>query len=197
MSDQNYTRSEILENLSHIKTVTNYQTEYCNQTSIYFIVWGIIWMIAYPMPSFDLSAFSIGVSWFTLGIVGWAITLTIYMKQCKTDPLPLFLRAQLRYAWIGLFIILGVFLFLIYSNLLPYTFENILFYIVLVVSIMYLLLGIVLTKEIFFMGVWLSVLGMIAFLFFPNVMNIIFAVIGGGSLVLTGLILKRKGHGNE
>ncbi|MDQ0177140.1 hypothetical protein [Bacillus chungangensis] len=197
MSEQKYTRSEILENLSHIKTLTNYKTEYCKQSSVYFIVWGIISMIAYPMSSFSLSSFTIGVSWFTLGMIGWAITLTIYFKQDKTDPLPLFLRTQLRYTSIALFVILAVFLFLIYSGLLPYTFENILFYIVLLVSIMYLLLGIVLTKEIFFMGVWLSILGMITFFFFPNVMNIIFAVIGGGSLVLTGLILKRKGHGNE
>lgn len=62
---------------------------------------------------------------------------------------------------------------------------------------MYLLLGIVLAKEIFIMGFWLSVLGVTTFLLFPSLMNIIFAFIGGGSLLLTGVILKRKGQGNE
>ncbi|NRF06973.1 hypothetical protein HRF57_19320 [Bacillus safensis] len=47
------------------------------------------------------------------------------------------------------------------------------------------------------MGFWLSVLGVTTFLLFPSLMNIIFAFIGGGSLLLTGVILKRKGQGNE
>lgn len=93
--------------------------------------------------------------------------------------------------------ILSIFVFLIYSGLLPYTFDNFSFYIVLLVSIMYILLGIVLTREIFFMGFWLSILGMITFSVFPDLLNIIFAFIGGGSLLLTGFILKRKGQGNE
>lgn len=48
--------------------------------------------------------------------------------------------------------ILSIFVFLIYSGLLPYTFDNFSFYIVLLVSIMYILLGIVLTREIFLWG---------------------------------------------
>lgn len=47
------------------------------------------------------------------------------------------------------------------------------------------------------MGFWLSILGMITFSVFPDLLNIIFAFIGGGSLLLTGFILKRKGQGNE
>ncbi|MFE7294499.1 hypothetical protein ACFU5Q_21030 [Bacillus velezensis] len=47
------------------------------------------------------------------------------------------------------------------------------------------------------MGFWLSILGMLTFCLFPDAMNIVFAFIGGGSLLLTGMILKRKGQGNE
>lgn len=52
-------------------------------------------------------------------------------------------------------------------------------------------------KRDFVMGFWLSILGMLTFCLFPDAMNIVFAFIGGGSLLLTGMILKRKGQGNE
>lgn len=197
MPDQKYTTLEILENLSHIKTITNYKTEYCKQTSTYFIIWGFIWIVAYTITLLNFDPFTIGVAWLLLGIIGWIITLTTYFKQKKVNPMPLFLKNQLKYIWLGLIMFLGIFVFLIYSGLLLYTFNNLSFYIVLLVSIMYMLLGTVLTKEIFFMGFWLSILGMITFSVFPGLMNIIFAFIGGGSLLLTGLILKRKGQGNE
>ncbi|HDR3653022.1 hypothetical protein COC45_09735 [Bacillus cereus] len=197
MSNQKYNTSEILENLSHIKTITRYKTEYCKQTSTYFIIWGFIWIVAYTITLLNFNPFTIGVAWFLLGVIGWIITLAIYFKQKKMNPMPLFLRNQLKYTWLGLIMILSIFVFLIYSGLLPYTFDNFSFYIVLLVSIMYILLGIVLTREIFFMGFWLSILGMITFSVFPDLLNIIFAFIGGGSLLLTGFILKRKGQGNE
>ncbi len=195
--DRRTTTSEILENLSHIKTITNYKTEYCKQTSTYFIIWGCIWIIAFSLTLTNLDSFSIGIIWGILGIMGGIITLVTYFKQEKSDPMPLFLRTQLKYAWFGIFMILGIFIFLISSNLLSNTFNSISMYMVLLVSIMYILLGIVLTKEIFLMGFWLIILGIITFSVFPDTMNIIFAFIGGGSLLLTGVILKRKGQGNE
>ncbi|UXO89777.1 MULTISPECIES: hypothetical protein [Bacillus] len=197
MNNEKLNNSEILENLSHIKTITNYKTEYCKQTSIYFIIWGLIWIMGYSIPLLFANSIATGVFWLILGIAGWVITLTTYFKQKKMIPMPLFLRTQLQYTWLGLGIILGIFIFLICVGLLPYTLKNLPFYVVLLVSIMYLLLGIVLAKEIFIMGFWLSVLGVTTFLLFPSLMNIIFAFIGGGSLLLTGVILKRKGQGNE
>lgn len=197
MSNEKYATSEIFENLSHIKTITNYKTEYCKQTSVYFIIWGFIWIIGYAVSLMFSDSITKGFFWFILGIIGWVITLTTYFKQKEVMPMPLFLRIQMQYAWLGLVIILGIFIFMIYFGLLSYTLNNLFFYIVILVSIMYILLGIVLAKEIFIMGFWLSILGLTTFSIFPGVMDIIFALIGGGSLLLTGVILKRKGHGNE
>lgn len=197
MLNEKHDNSEIFENLSHIKTITNYKTEYCKQTSIYFIIWGLIWIIGYSIPLLFTHLITIGLFWLILGIVGWVITLTIYFKQKKMIPMPLFLKIQLQYTWLGFGVILGIFIFLIYAGLLPYTLNNLPFYIVLLVSIMYILLGIVLAKEIFVMGVWLSLLGVTTFFISPSLTNIIFSFIGGGSLLLTGVILKRKGQGNE
>lgn len=197
MSEQKYTTSEILENLSHVKAITNSKTEYSKQTSVYFIIWGLIWIIAYTILLLEFSSFTIGLYWSILGAAGWVITVITYLKQEKVNPMPLFLRAQFKYAWLAIIMFIVIFVFLIYSGLLLYRIDYLSFYSVLLVSIMYILLGIVLTKEIFMMGFWLSILGMITFSLFPNFMNIIFAVIGGGSLLLTGFILKRKGQGNE
>lgn len=42
------------------------------------------------------------------------------------------------------------------------------------------------------MGLWLIVLGTATYLFLLDYMYIIFAIIGGGSLLFTGILLKRK-----
>ncbi|MEC1338926.1 hypothetical protein P9D25_14840 [Bacillus velezensis] len=197
MSNQNFRETEIAENLSHIKVLTNYKTEYSRQTSPYFIIWGCIWIIAYSVSLCKVPSVVLACVWFILAIVGWILTLKTYLKQKQFDPMPTFLKNQLKYAWIGFSFMVFIFVFLILMGLLPRTGEFLSFLIVLMVSIKYIFLGIVLTKEIFVMGFWLSILGMLTFCLFPEAMNIVFAFIGGGSLLLTGMILKRKGQGNE
>lgn len=185
---------ELLEKISHVKTITNYKKEYCKQTSPYFIIWGLIWLIAYSTTLLHLSPYLIGIIWLVLGIIGWIITLTTYFRQNELEPMPLFLRSLLRFTWLGTIVIIGIFIFLMYTDLLLFSFNQLPLYGVLLVSIMYMMIGSVLAKEIFFMGFWLSILGMLTFSIFPEFMNVIFALIGGGSLLLTGFILKRKGQ---
>ncbi|WP_246031852.1 hypothetical protein [Salibacterium salarium] len=194
---EKYNKTEILENLSHIKALTNYETEYCKQTSGYFIIWGIIWIIVYITPILLPDAFTIGIVWAVSAVIGWGLTILNYYKHQSIEPTPLFLRTQLKFAWMGLLIIVSIFSSLIFIGLLPYSFDHFLFYLVLMIAIMYILLGIVLTKDIFLMGVWLSFVGVIAYKFFPESLNLIFAWIGGGSLLITGFILKRKGRKHE
>nr|WP_206699510.1 hypothetical protein [Bacillus atrophaeus] len=177
--------------------MTNYKTEHSRQTSPYFIIWGCIWIIAYSVSLFKVPSVVLACVWFVLAVLGWILTLKTYLKQKQSDPMPTFLKNQLKCAWFGFILMVSIFVFLILMELLPRTGEFLSFLIVLMVSIMYIFLGIVLTKEIFVMGFWLSILGMLTFCLFPDAMNIVFAFIGGGSLLLTGMILKRKGQGNE
>lgn len=182
--------SEIIENLLYIKTITNYKVEYCKQISSYFLIWGLIWIIDYLIIILFTDAYVIGFLVCILGVIGWIISLIMYSKQKKMLLLPLFLRIQLRYAWLGIFTIFGI---MVFFTILSFTLNHLFFYTVIWVSIMYIILGIVLAKEIFFMGIWLAFFGVATFSIFPSLMNIVLTFIGGGSLLLMGFILRRKG----
>ncbi|HLR59124.1 MAG TPA: hypothetical protein VK094_01420 [Pseudogracilibacillus sp.] len=47
------------------------------------------------------------------------------------------------------------------------------------------------------MSLWLIVLGTATYSFLSDDMYIIFAILGGGCLLLTGILLNRKGIKNE
>ncbi len=123
MKNQNFRESEIAENLSHIKVLTNYKTEHSRQTSPYFIIWGCIWIIAYSVSLFKVPSVVLACVWFVLAVLGWILTLKTYLKQKQSDPMPTFLKNQLKCAWFGFILMVSIFVFLILMELLPRTGE--------------------------------------------------------------------------
>lgn len=189
-------KEEIIENLSHIKTLINHKQDYGKQASPYFIVWGFIWIIGFLISSTG-SMSTINTAWILLAIVGWLFSGIIYLRQKRNFPMPKFLNNQFRMLWIGFMFIFYIFVFLIGSKLLPLSFHHLALYSFLLISILYILLGIVLTRTIFYVGLWLVVLGTATYSFLSDYMYIIFAILGGGCLLLTGILLNRKGIKNE
>lgn len=187
---------EIIENLSHIKTLINHKQDYGKQAAPYFIVWGCVWIIGFLISSTG-SMSVINMTWILLAIVGWLFSGIIFLRQKRNYPMPKFLDNQFKMLWIGFLFIFYIFVFLIGSKLLPLSFHHLALYSFLLISILYILLGIVLTRTIFFMGLWLIVLGTATYSFLSDYMYIIFAILGGGCLLLTGILLNRKGIKNE
>lgn len=188
-------KEEIIENLHHIKTLINHKQNYGKQAAPYFIVWGCIWIIGFLISATG-SISVINMTWILLAIVGWLFSGITFLRQKKNYPMPKFLNNQFNMLWIGFLFILYLFVFLIGSNLLPLSFHHLTLYSFLLISILYILLGIVLTRTIFFMGLWLIVLGTATYSFLSDYMYIIFAILGGGCLLLTGIFLNRKGIEN-
>lgn len=193
--DPSISREEALEHLAHIKTLTVQTKRYGKQTAPYLITWGIIWVVGYSVAAMEWYAL-IGWVWFCLAIIGGMATFTIIVKQKRADPMPAFLSRQMGMAWGAFYIIVGMFAFLIGMGFLEFTNELIGFYPVLLVAIMYLLLGVVIGKEIFFMGIWLGVLSAATAVWFMPYSSLIFAIIGGGSMIATGLMFLREGRQN-
>lgn len=189
-------KEEVIENLSHIKTLMNHKQDYGKQAAPYFIVWGCIWIIGFLISSSG-SMSVINMTWILLAIVGWLFSGIIFLRQKRNYPMPKFLDNQFKMLWIGFLFIFYIFVFLIGFKLLPLSFHHLALYNFLLISILYILLGIVLTRTIFFMGLWLIVLGTATYSFLSDYMYIIFAILGGGCLLLTGISLYRKGIKNE
>src|SRR5699024_10461534 len=59
------------------------------------------------------------------------------------------------------------------------------------------IIGYCFNKDNLFMSLWLIVLGTATYSFLSDDMYIIFAILGGGCLLLTGILLNRKGIKNE
>lgn len=188
---------EALEHLAHIKTITKVEKDrYGKKTGPYFIIWGLIWLIGFTMTATNLQEFIFWV-WLGLSIVGWTFTIILWFRQEHDTPIPSFLQTQLSYVWGSFAIIIVIFIFLMSTKLLAFSGTYLLLYMVLLAVIMYALLSIVLGKELLFMAIWLGLLAAISFTWFQSYMNLIYAVIGGGSLIITGLLLLRQVNNDE
>ncbi|MEH6944238.1 hypothetical protein [Bacillus sp. JJ722] len=188
--------NEITENLAHIKALTKHKQSFVKFTSPYFILWGFIWVVAFSVTELGITKLTIGI-WVGLTLIGWIFTLITFINQKNKSPIPIFLGKQLKMVWIAILFLAVMFSFLISNELLVLSIQNMALYIFLLTSFMYLLLGIVLAKELFYMGTSLGILGIFTYQFFLDYIFIIFSVVGGGCLVLTGILMKYKGKQDE
>lgn len=189
-------QAEMKENLSYLKVLTKPKQSFAKLTSPYFIIWGLIWVLAFSFMELGVSKVTI-YTWLGLTLLGWIFTIVIFTNQRNKSPLPLFFRQQLKMVWIAVFFLAIVLAFLISTELLVLSLHSFALYIFLSTSLMYVFLGIVLTKELFYMGLWLGVLGAFTYQFFLEHIFMIFSLVGGGCLIITGILMKYKGNKDE
>ncbi|SDC59786.1 hypothetical protein [Shouchella lonarensis] len=186
--------AEALEQLAHIRTVTAEKRQYGYHISPYFLLWGIIWLIAFTLPAlFPISQPVSGMIWTGLSISGWVVSFIAPWERQRRPLFPRLLVIQMRFVWTAWFSIVAVFAFLVAFGALALSFSLLSLYAVLLVAMMYLLLAVVLGREIFFMGMWLLVLAVVTATLLFKAMPLIFGVIGGGSFIVVGLFLRHKG----
>lgn len=154
------------------------------------MLWGAVWILGFGAEAIGLEMYLHWI-WGIFSMIAMAITALIIVKQSKSDPLPIVFDRKLSML-LGCFgIITGLTIVLIASDFLYFHFEVIGLYSVILVSILYMLMGVILGKEIFGMGIWFAVLATINALFFPPYHAGLMAIVGGGSFFLTGLILRK------
>lgn len=189
-------RKDALDHLSYLKVVTRQKMAYGRQTAPYFIVWGTIWFIGYGIEGIGLYAL-LNTVWAVLGLIGLIMTIWLVIRQSKNDPIPSFFGRQMVKIW-GVFLtIIALCVLLIGRDLLMFNYQLLSLYSVFLVSIMHMLLGVVISREMYIMGIWLAILGAITAVWFSDFSGIIFAIIGGGSMVVSGILLLRRSECNE
>lgn len=179
-----------LDDLSYIKQLTSENRKYAAEVSPYLILWGVIWVIGYGAEALQLYAV-LSWLWPVLGGVGFVINLFIIMKQTKSNPFPKVVARQFTVLICCFAYIVLIFVLFIALGLLQLEPSHYGLFIILLVSILYMLFGILLGKEIFLIGLWLGVLAAMTGIWFMPFASYIFCICGGGSLIATGLLLRR------
>lgn len=194
--NENDPREQALADLEYIKHLTFRSRQYASESSPYFILWGVIWVIGFGSMAFGWKEYANWI-WGVLSVAGLAVNFFIAAQQEKRDPMPRLISKQFAKIWVSFLVIVGLFIVLLSTGFLAFEFSYIGLYAVILIAVMYVLLGVVLGKQILLMGIWLGVLASVTAIWLMPYSSIIFAIFGGGSLVVTGLILKRWRHEHE
>lgn len=192
----NQDAQQAFDDLNYIKHLTVQTRNSASETSPYFIIWGIAWIIGYGSEALGFGDI-LHWTWMTLGIVGMTLTIYTSVRQTKANPLPKVVDRQLTFGFIGFSITTLLVVTLIITGFLQFQVEYIGLYSIIVVSILYMFIGIALGKEIFLMGIWFAIIAAGNAFLFPPYHPALTAIIGGGSLLFTGWMLKRWGQINE
>ena len=161
---------------------------------IVFVIWGIIWFIGYLSAQFfPLQAHWV---WMVLVIGGMiASALTFRSRSPVVSPL----GARLGAFWLLLSLFVGLWGWLLSPFLsVPAQADVNNFWMHMhaitatIVMFAYVVMGLWLRSFMLWLGLGISALTVIGLLFLQPLFWIWMAVIGGGSLVVTGLIVRRK-----
>ncbi|WP_078394088.1 hypothetical protein [Shouchella patagoniensis] len=183
-----------VEQLSHLKMITRQKQQFGKQTAPYFMLWGLLLLIGSGI-SFFASSSSIFWMWILLGVLGWLFTFFTFFKQVQHEPLPHFLKTQLRMALTGIVFFTFIFSALLFTQTIPNTLEYFPMYNAVLVSISYLILGLPLGKPLFFMGISLGIITTLLFIFAIGPLSLI-TLFSSIILLLTGIWLFAKGATN-
>jgi hypothetical protein len=182
-------RLQALDDLAYIKRLTVQTRNSAAEADPYFNVWGIVWIIGFGSETIGLYDYLHWI-WLVLSIAGMGMTVYISIRHSKKNPLPAVVDRQLIMSFYGFTTITGLVVVLIAVGFLQFSVEHIGLYAVILVAILYLFMGIVLGKALFYMGLWFAVLAAGNAILFPPYHAAVMAVLGGGSFLLTGWILK-------
>jgi hypothetical protein len=156
-----------------------------------FILWGVIWMIGYAgsdlLPQ-TLGWRSVNWLWFTLTIIGVSISFAIGQAQRRARPMT---GPSARLRWGATILVLWVFVIATFAVLRPANPVASGAFIPLVIATIYAVFGIWGGLRFLYAGIAVAVLTLGGFFFLPQHFLLWMAFVGGGSLVLAGLWLRK------
>lgn len=181
---------EALQDLEFIKSLVLHTRVRASGMAPYFILWGFIWMVGFSSPLWLRSEWT-GWLWTVLDAVGVAASIWIGIGQTRRHgpaPGP---WSKINWTFLPL-MLLGVVLafFALRGGIAPEYMPGIS---VVIVGTGYLQAGVVLGREMQVIGTWLLILGVTVPTWFLPYQSLLFGILGGGSLVATGFILRRWG----
>jgi hypothetical protein len=154
----------------------------------YFFVWGIVWLLGYGaealVPLAHLSRNWVGWWWTGLTIAGVAASLFIGRRQASRNGRPAWRTAML-------FLIIWLYFFASFSVLPPHSEQQVGAYIPLLFAAIYAAIGLWLGLRYILVGIFMAVATLAAYFLLGDYFFFWMALVGGGSLVLTGFWLQR------
>lgn len=185
-----------MDDLNYIKHLTLQTRNSAAEASPYFIIWGTVWIIGYGAEALGFISILHWI-WAVLGIGGMALTFYVTTRQAKANPLPSVVDRQMQFGFIGFSVVTLLVIILIATDFLTFAPEYVGLYSIILVSVLYMFIGIALGKEIFLMGIWFALLAAGNAVFFPPYNPALTAIVGGGSILLTGWVLRRWSKKDE
>ena len=168
-----------------------YLQELINQTRLraadgypYFLLWGLLWIVGYTA-----SILWSHLVWTGILVAGGLISAVIGFKKKKNLPAPPLLK---KIGWVML--VLLVYIAFLFSRLLLVTdtLQIIISFWPFHVGLLYILAGVFIGRPMVIIGCWL-ILAAVAGIWLPSFWQQIWlAAGGGGSLLLTGLIMRKQ-----
>ncbi|NOX62154.1 MAG: hypothetical protein GXP42_09455 [Chloroflexi bacterium] len=151
------------------------------------VIWGLVWFVGF-LGSYFLSGPKSGFLWLLLLIA--ALISSIYLGY--RDEL------RVRYGGLSMRIASSWALLILFATLIlwaatPKTAEQANLIFILIIMLGYGLLGIWTWRAMFWVGLVVSALAIIGYLFFFKHFFIWMAVLGGGALIASGIYIKKAG----
>ncbi len=157
-----------------------------------FILWGVIWMIGYAGSDLipRLGWPSLNGLWFSLTAIGIALSFAIGRRQnAGSEPGAKGRRDSLR--WGATIFALWAFASATFAVMRPTNPLAISAFIPLIIATIYALIGIWGGLRFLYAGIAVAVLTLGGFFWLPQYFLLWMAAVGGGSLVLVGLWLRK------
>ncbi len=154
----------------------------------FFLLWGVVWVAGYLATAFvpPPTGYILWVPFVVLGMVG---STWLGMRMPKDQSVAPTLGTRLAWmnlALVGAFICAPLFLG---DN---FSYVKDIAYIPAAVGVIYAVNGIFVGREMILIGAWLVVAAGASLAMGPTVQLVWMAIAGGGSMILTGLLLRRQ-----
>ena len=190
--------SEALQSLQQIERTESRSAqahEYANSAPG-FMLWGVIWMVGYAgsdlIPRLTGNPQSINGLWTGLTIIGIAGSTIIGRRQHRAqDPEGYRAGRAMGLRWGATFAALWLFMITTFLVMRPANPMVSGAFVPLVVATVYAVFGIWKGLRFLFAGIAVAALTLIGFFYLPQYFLLWMAAVGGGSLVLVGMWLRK------
>lgn len=161
-----------------------------------FILWGVIWMIGYAgsdlLPRLTGGYHGINILWTLLTVIGVAASFAIGRRQHRTQHPGMGREGRaIGLRWAATFFALWAFMaaaFLVMRPVNPMVSGA---FVPLLIACVYAVFGIWMGLRFLYAGIAVAALTLFGFFYLPHYFLLWMAAVGGGSLVLVGLWLRK------
>jgi hypothetical protein len=154
----------------------------------FFLLWGTVWVAGYLTTAF-IPASTGQIVWAPLVVLGTVGSARLVMRLPKDHSVVPSLGARL--GWMNL-VLVGAFIGAPFLLGAKFSYMASVAYIPAAVGVIYVVNGMFVGREMILIGAWLVIAAVASMTMGPTVQPVWMAIAGGGSLILTGVLLRRQ-----